>query len=211
MSNTTSKATWQRWIPVVVVGAFLAASSPAAGDSRWYLAGKLGQASVEENFGPPVLGWRVDGDDSAASIEVGYALHRYLGIQAGYHDLGAYEGRPRPCPPGEDCPRTLIAPPPALVPAYPVDAEFTGFSLSAVPRWPVTERFSVYGKLGVLDWEGKLSPALDVPQRVERPSDQDLLAGIGAEYAFPNRLGVLVEYETSDLFDTVSLGASWRF
>ncbi len=212
---SSSIRTWLGWIGLVIVTALLGGAGPAAaGDSRWSLTGKVGQASVEQDFGPPVLGWRVDDEDASAGFEVGYTLHRFFGLRAGYHDLGAYPGEPRPCPPGEVCPLPLSliqsATRSQIVPTFPVESEFTGWSLSAIPRWPVTERVTVYGKLGVLGWRGTLSRAFD-GQEVEEPSDRELLAGLGAEYVFPRGFGVLVEYESSDLLNAVSVGASWHF
>lgn len=193
----------RRWFSRVTVLALLVASPLAAGESRWYVEGKLGQASVEADFGPRFLGWTVDATDTAAAVEVGYLLHRYLGVQAGYRDLGRYEGLPVPCPLDQECPLALVL----LIPA---DAEITGVSLAAVPRWPVSDRFSVFGKLGVLDWDADFSPRLeDLP--LTGYSGRDLLAGVGAKYTFPRGFGLLLEYETTDLVDGVNLGASWRF
>lgn len=185
-----------------LVLACVLAAAPAAAEptSHWYLTGRLGEAHVERDFGPPTRRSTVDGDDRAASFEVGYALHRNLGVEAGYHDLGSYVGRPQPCPPTEVCPLVLVA---------PADAEFDALSLSAVPRLPLTERVSLFGRLGVLDWDGKLEYGGGVP--VERHSGRELLTGLGAEYAFPGGFGVVLEYERSDLSTALGVGARWRF
>lgn len=198
----------------------LALAAPVSADaSPWYLVGKLGEATAEAEFGPPIFGWRIDGDDSAGSFEVGYALHPSFALQAGYHDLGEYRGSPIPCPPGASCPEQAcppeqfciaVVPLPLIAPVHPAAAEITGFSLSAVPRWPISERFSVYGKLGVFAWESELRPIFP-GQSLPRPSDEDFLAGLGAELAFRNGFGLLVEGERTDLFEAISLGARWRF
>lgn len=202
-SKSPTTTSWPRRLLMITVGALLAAGPLAAGESRWYVEGKLGQANVRADFGPPLFGWTVDANDAAAAVEVGYTVHRYLGIQAGYRDLGHYEGLPSPCLEGQVCPLAQVV-------FNPAEAAISGFSLSAVPRWPVSERFSVYGKLGVLEWDADLSPQLSGFPAVGF-SGRDLLAGIGAQYTFPKGLGVLLEYESSDFLDGVSLGASWRF
>lgn len=212
MSNPRIRQSGKRWPPMIavaalVVGTLVAASPLAAEESRWTVAAKVGQASVQGDFGPGILGWRVDDDDTAAGIEVGYFPHHNLGIQAGYHDLGSYAGQPGECPRDTFCPATLAV---FVIPVFPVEANFTGYSLAAIPRWPVTERFSAYGKVGVLDWKGDLSPAFDAG-RIAAPSGTDFLAGLGAQYAFSRGFTMQVEYETSDLFDRVSLGTGWRF
>jgi len=198
-----SKATLS--LRVLIILGFIA--SPAVfAESPWYVVAKLGQASVEEDFGPRILGWRVDDEDSSAGVEVGYRFNPNFGLQAGYRDLGTYPGMDRPCPPGLICPATFG---PQLVPVFPREAEFSGLSLVAVPRWSVGEHTSLYGKLGALYWESDLTRTQGNPQ--EEPSSSELLAGVGAEYTFASGLGLLVEYETSDLLSAVSVGASWRF
>ena len=167
----------------------------------------------------------MDDDDTAGGVELGYLVHRLLGVQAGYHDLGTYTGSNRLCPEGQICP--LIQLPDVQLPGFgfgdgiglpelglfaPVEAQFTGVSLAAIPRWPVTERFALYGKLGILDWEGEISTSsVFGPLTLERPSGQDFLGGVGALYAFPSGFGLQLEAETTDLYDQVSLGSSWRF
>ncbi len=211
---------------VAVACALLGTSELAAGDSRWYLETKLGQASLDAQFGsrwPKMF----DGDHNTASVEVGYALNRYLGFQAGYHDLGDYQGFGSPCPEDADvcvaasdqtplantqalglCVEGFVCGPTA---SLPLAAEVSGVSLSVVPRYPFTEKLSVYGKLGVVDWRSEVSGLLSA-RRTERFSDSDLLAGVGVQYVFPKGLGVLAEYQRLDLdVGSTSLGASWRF
>lgn len=190
-----------RRLSQVTVITLLVVSPLAAGDSPWYLQGKLGQASVQTDFDAADLGFTFDSTESASTVEVGYSLHRFFDVQAGYRDLGRFDGIPTPCPDGQACP---------LILTIPVQADVSALSLAAVPRWPVNERFSVFGKLGVLDWDADLSPTFSGPT-FESFSGRDLLAGVGAQYVFPKGFGVLLEYETSDLADDVSLGASWRF
>jgi OmpA-like transmembrane domain len=179
-----------------------------AGDSPWYVAAKLGVTDVEQNFGPRVLGWRVDDGDSSAAVEVGYQFHPNFALQAGYRDLGSYPGRVRPCPRGDLCPLTLSGTA-LIVPVFPRQADFSAVTLAAVPRWPITDRASLYGKLGALFWQSDLERTQGNP--AEEPSGTDLLAGVGGHYEFPSGLGLLVEYEASDLMSALSAGVSWRF
>lgn len=191
--------------------ALLAAAPLAAGDSRWYLAGSAGQASVQRDFGSPTLGWRVDGSELTANLDVGYALRPHFALQAGYRDLGSgtFIGLPRPCPPDLICPLS-VEEVPQLLPAYPTPVDFTGWTLAAVPSWSLADRVDLYGKLGLLDWRADVrrDPFGDP---IPRPSGTDLLAGAGARYALTQALGLQVEYETSDLVDAFSIGAVWRF
>lgn len=96
------------------------------------------------------------------------------------------------------------------MPVLPPEAELTGYSITLLPRWPITERISVFGKLGLLDWKASLTKSF-AGQVVERPSDTDLLTGLGAEITFGGKLGVLAEIERTDLLEALSVGARWRF
>lgn len=203
MSHT--KSLYPRWI-LTVTALFLLAAPLAAGESRWYFNGKIGEASLNGQFSP-TSAWSFDGSDETGSIEVGYDLHRYLAIQGGYHDLGTYQGVGAACPINVPC----IARAPVPTAIVPVTADVAGLSLSLLPRLPIGERFSVYGKLGVMDWDTDID-SVSGNGRIERLSDRDLLAGAGVQYVFPRGIGVLVEYQRLDFdHDSTSVGASWRF
>lgn len=175
----------------------------AAGDSRWYLNLKLGKGSLDTEFGKALLN-HFDDDTDTGSVEVGYILRRHLAIQAGYHDLGEYAGSGSSC--AEDAFCLTIYP----LPDISMTADVSGLSLSLVPRLPLLDdRLTVYGKLGVIDWNSDLSGDFGFHDSY---SDTDLLSGVGLRYGFKNGFGVLAEYERLD-FDqqSASLGASWRF
>jgi OOP family OmpA-OmpF porin len=188
-------------VPVLVALWLFAVAAPVAGDPPpWYVVAKLGQASLEAHIGSPLRGWAVDGTETAASVEVGYRLHRNLSVQAGYHDLGSFTGYPRPCPEGYVCPAVY----------HLADASFSGLSLAAVPRLPVTERFSVHGKIGVLEWDSDVATPV-TGEHVPEPSGTELQAGAGVQLVVSKGFGVVLDYEVSDLGSRVSAGAGWRF
>jgi OmpA-like transmembrane domain len=84
-------------------------------------------------------------------------------------------------------------------------------SLAAVPRWPINERLSLYGKVGVFHWDADLDVAFNGVQ-VGGISEEELLAAVGAHYGWPSGFGVLLEYEVvTDLFDSANLGITWHF
>jgi len=185
---------------------FLLAVAPlAASDSRWYLNVKLGQGSLDADLGK-FYPKHFEGDDPTSGFELGFVLHRHLAVQAGYHDLGRYDGFGVSCP--EDGACIEIYPPPTSF----MTADLSGLSLSLVPRLPLQgDRLTLYGKLGVIDWDRRIDAVGNYGLH-ETLSDSDLLSGLGVRYGFKNGLGVLAEYERFD-FDqeSASLGASWRF
>ncbi len=193
----------------------VAASPVSAGDSPWYVVAKAGQASLDAQFGERHVKYFDDDSSESASIEGGYAFNRYLAVQAGYHDLGEFQGRGSGCPDSADvCIERLalcVEGTSCVEVVVPLEADASGLSLSMVPRWPVNDRFSVFGKLGVIDWDVDVSDGF-LDERIEGFSDQDLLTGLGVRYDFRTGLSAVLEYQHLDFdSDSTSLGIGWRF
>lgn len=193
----------------------------AAGESPWYVEGKLGEGNLDTTFGRVFLK-TYDDESGVSSIEIGRRVNRYLSVQAGLHDLGDYVGTGAPCRDSDDfCVATVTEEQLALglciegavcpLVAVPLGAEVDAWSLALIPRWPVTERLSLRGRVGWTDWEAEVSGLFSLPT-TERFTGSDTALGVGAEWTFPNGLGVLAEYTDSEPGLTISqLGMSWRF
>jgi hypothetical protein len=195
---------WTRVFTAATVATLFGSARLPAVDLGWYAQAKAGQASLETRYGPPVFGWVVDDEDTSGGVELGVRIGRHLGLQAGYHDYGRFEGLPAPCPPDQICPLTIV-------PEVPTRVEVTGISLAAVPRWPLGEHFALFGKVGVIAWDLDLRSRLD-GRRVGSRSDRDLLAGVGVEYEFDAGLALLAELEGFELdARSLAVGLGWRF
>lgn len=209
---------------LVVVSSLLGAGPLAAGESPWYVKAKLGQGSFNANFNRP-FPLHFEGHDETGDVEFGYVLHRHLAVQAGYHDLGEYQGFGGGCldrevlclAPTHDqhvplCREGATDPFCFGLPIGPMTADVSGVSLSLLPRWLLAgDRLEVFGKLGVIDWDVDVTGSLGVTLS-ESFSDRDLLSGLGVQYFFRKGLGVIVEYQRLNLdHDSTSVGASWRF
>lgn len=216
-------------VSITLAGLVLGISPAFAGDSSWFIEARLGQSDFDAVLGsrwPKHFG----GDDDAFGIELGYSVNRYFAVQVGYHDFGEGQGTGAPCPEdAEICIATVDGQPLAIdasalaicIPgapdlicglvATPLVAEMTGVSLAAVPSWPVNDRFSIFGKVGLMAWDADVAEAFDgFP--IDSLSDRDLLTGVGLRYTFPSGFGVAAEYQQFDLdVGATSLGASWRF
>lgn len=207
---------------LLAVAVLAGAAALQAGDRAWYVEAKAGPASLDARFGvrsPKTF----DDDDTSRAVELGYSVNRYLAIQAGFHDLGEFAGGGSPCPEAApfcierlalDTLGLCVEGRECLQVFAPVSAEVTGYSLSAIPRWPVGDRLWLFGRVGVLDWETDISHTGSSfgGGRLDSFSDQGLLTGLGVRYAFPKGLGVLLEYQRLDLdFGTANLGVSYRF
>lgn len=137
--------------------AALAMVGPAA--AQLYLGAHIGQAEYKEGC----LGTgECDDADTAWKILGGFQFNKFFAVELGYYDLGqASSGNSK------------------------VEAE--AFELVAVGSFPLTDRFSVYGKIG--GYQGKLEGAgFD-------EDSTDLTYAIGARWDFTKRLGVRAEWQ----------------
>lgn len=213
-------------IGTVFAALVLCGGQLGASESPWYVAARLGDASVDARLGSRPI-WRVDDEATAGAVDVGYTLNRHLAVELGYQDLGSHAGFGSPCPRGEegcverlaslglcvegfDCTEVLAS----------LAAKVDGVSFALVPIWPIGERFSLRGKAGLIAWDTDVTvergfvttSGSRTTRNGELFSSRDLLAGLGVQYSFPNGLGLLLQHETFDLdARTTSLGVSWRF
>lgn len=207
-------------------GLVLAGGQAWAGESPWYVAARLGDAAVNARLGSQHPK-RLDDQAGAGAVEVGYAVNRYLAVEFGYQDLGSHAGVGSACRQGDDVCIERLATLGLCVEGFDctlavaeLEGDVDGFSLALVPSWPLGERLSLRGKVGVIAWDadvaarrGSVFAASGSPtiRNGELFSGRDLLAGLGLHYSFPNGLGLLLQFETFDLAGTTSLGVSWRF
>ena len=181
-----------------------AMAGPAVAENPIYLTGKLANTTTNDEFGQAFT-QIIDGDDEGYSVGLGFKLGKYLAFQAEYHDFGQAGGIGSPCPddPAIGCIEILV----------PVEADSTAISVSVLPRWEVSDRFSLYGKFGVVTWDTEVTGILDnVEMAIEDFDDEDLLFGAGLHYQLPGPFGFFAEYENiADAFETVALGATFGF
>ena len=127
--------------------------------------------------------------DTAFSIFGGYDFNRYLGVEAGYADLGKLEYTGQ------------------------VPLEATAPYLVAVGKLPVTEKVDVYAKAGINRWSlDNANPALT---GTADDSGTDPTYGLGVQYRINDRFAVRADYgrlEVGSLdVDVAQLQAVVRF
>lgn len=112
-----------------------------------------------------------DDKDSVWKIFGGYNFSSNLGLELGYHDLGSFS---------------------ASSPAFSANGDVTGWELAGVGRLPITQQFSVFGKLGGFRWDRDVSLT-----GVGAGSDTgtDWTWGVGASYAFTPTLSGRLEWQ----------------
>ncbi len=164
------------------------AASLASADEGFSIGASVARASVEATG----LGQTVNGDADGSRIFGSYMFTRRFGIEAGY----SYFGRP------DD---STIAP--------NVEVESNSYDLYAVGVQPVSEKFDLFGKLGLVrsDTEIEESETSEVSS-----SSTDLALGFGGEYSVSERFGIRAEFEwidsdNSGAVQMVSLGGVFRF
>jgi OOP family OmpA-OmpF porin len=125
-----------------------------------------------------------DGSDTAFKLFGGYRMNQYFATELEYIDGG------KPDDSG-------------------FEIDISGFNLSVLGSWPVTEQFDVFAKLGVLFWDAEARGFGD-------ESGEDFSYGIGADFKFGDNWAIRGEYqrfeiEDTDTADLVSLGVYFRF
>jgi OmpA-OmpF porin, OOP family len=129
-------------------------------------------------------GW--DAGDMAYKLGAGYNFAKYFGAEVEWIDGGSPDD-------------------------HGISVDISGWNFSAIGRWPVDEKFSVFGKLGVLMWDANVRGFL-------RGSNDgtDLSWGLGAGWNFTDHFTVNAEYQGFDIADTNAsdlwiASAVWRF
>ncbi|MDH3621786.1 MAG: porin family protein, partial [Gammaproteobacteria bacterium] len=140
---------------------------------------------------------RLDDDNSSFKLGAGYAFTPNIALEVAYQEFGSHDGE-TDCPPGFAC----------LVIPVAARADVTGISLAVVGSLPLSDKFSAYGKIGLISWDVEFegfSSAFDT-------SGEDLLYGAGLKLSLNDSWKLFAEYEQTDLdLGTAEIGVSFHF
>jgi OOP family OmpA-OmpF porin len=198
--------------------AVIASTCALADDGSWYLGANMGQsrAAIDDaRIAAGLVGAGVssssivDNDrDRAYKIYGGYQFNRYLALEGGYFDLGQFGFTASTVPPG----------------SLSGNIKLRGLNLDLVGSLPITERFSVLGRIGAnyADAQDTFSGTGSVHVLNPNPGarDTNLKIGLGLQYAFTDSLAMRTEierYRINDAvgnkgdIDLVSVGLLYRF
>lgn len=133
-------------------------------DNTWYLGASLGQAEFDSCPGATCAG-----HDQAYKVFAGYRWTRNLALEAGYVDFGKV----------------------TVTTGDSLEIKPRGFAGHLVASWPLTERFSVLGRIGMVYGDAKVSGATG------SRSDKGAKAayGIGAQFDVARDFMVRLEWE----------------
>jgi OOP family OmpA-OmpF porin len=202
----------------MLVGALAAGNVLAAEDGTGFYAGASAgmtssssdTAAVRNSLSALGFASSVSSDTSDFGFKVfaGYGFTRHLAVEAGYFDAGKAELNAITIPSGR------------LFQTWSA----TGFNVDGVFRYPVTDRFSVLARAGVVQAEGELTTRGNGAVTVLRPnlseSKTSWKVGLGAEFRIVAGFAVRAEWERYRLpngaggdgdVDLFSLGAVYRF
>lgn len=191
---------------VLVAGSIALGSSSAtfAQDGRLYFGASFGQAEANDfcrdvndiftGFGITPTG--CDEKDGAFKLFGGFQANRNFAIEASYFDYGSFRAN------GDfGGPLTLRG-------------DITAFGVAALITLPMGERFSLFGKAGLLfsDIDVVISGA-GAGVFAESDSETGLHIGLGALFSVTDRIGIRAEWERNDEaeIDMISVGVQVRF
>ncbi|MDP1955668.1 MAG: outer membrane beta-barrel protein [Polaromonas sp.] len=149
-----------------------------------------------------------DRSSTGGKLFGGYQFSPYFALEGGYFDLGKFDYRANTTPAG----------------SFSVNNRIRGLNLDLVGTAPLTDRFSVFGRIGAAYAQNRasftntgLAPAYTGNTRT---NDTNLKVGLGLQYAITEALAVRAElerYRVSDPMrnrghvDMASVGLVYRF
>ena len=156
----------------LIVAAALVSSVSVAFASDLYVAASIGQS----DFGSVDGATSTDKNGTAFKLQLGYQFNPNWAIEGGYVSLGkaSYSG--------------------PTIGSFKVKA--SGFNIGAVGTIPLNDKFSLFGKLGMIDGKVEITDATvccNGSATKWRPT-----YGFGVKYDVSKTLGILAEYERFD-------------
>lgn len=202
--------------------ALVALASPfvatAADVTGWYLGANVGRslAKIDDArissslLGSGFASVSIADDDHDAGYKIfgGYQFNRYFAVEGGYFDLGKFGFAATTVPAG-----TLNG-----------TIALKGVNLDLVARLPLTDKFSVFGRVGMNHAQARDNfsgtGAVVVTDPTPRKRDTNVKFGAGLQYDFTDALGMRAEIERYRINDAVgnkgdvdlaSIGLIYRF
>ena len=198
---------------LIAIG-LLSAVSVSYASQGFYIGANIGQASYDTTLSDfdslqdgSLFAASLDDSDTSISLTFGYQLNPNLALEGGFIDLGELVVSATSNGGG-----TLYA-------AGPVTAKISadGLFFDVKGLLPLNEKFSLYGKLGLLKWseDAVLS---DVTGSLSGDDDgTDIFFGVGASFNITNSIALNADFsryqidEDSTDVDVLSLGIQFGF
>ena len=202
----------------VLALALMAATCAMADNTGWYGGANLGQSQATIDGARITSGLLANGLTAGGINEInrdlgfkifgGYQYNKYFAVEGGYFDLGQFGFNTSTVPAG----------------TFSGEIKLKGLNLDAVGILPITEKFSVFGRIGVTHTQANDSfvgtGAVNVLNPNPNSRDTNLKVGLGLQYAFTDSLTLRSEIERYRIddavgnkgdVDLVSVGLVYRF
>jgi|GEM_PF-3667564 len=166
-------------------------------DTGWYLGYGTGQFTAKNSFSQPSISTSFD--TSSEGFIAGYRFSPNFAVESQYFSF-------------DDESLRFSSPSDSGV---AVLSSASGFGIYAKPKWPISERFGLYAKLGWARFESDVTITFDAQNSsiVGKFRTKDYSFGAGAEYQLTDRLKLDFGYteRKSDVFDIRGWGLSLLF
>ena len=188
-------------LALALLGAVSSSTVFAQDMTGWYIGGNIG--ATQSDFNNDSIsntlagrGFRVNAmteDDSSSGYKLfgGYQLNRNFAVEGGYYDLGRFSYNSTTVPFG----------------SFGGNTRIKGLNLDLVGTLPLTDRFSVIGRVGAAYARSRSSVSTTgfVPFNLFETSKNDTYAkvGLGLQYALTEALAVRAELERYRVHDPV--------
>jgi OOP family OmpA-OmpF porin len=202
----------------LAVLAAIASQCAIADDSGWYVGGNVGQSRAKiddpritaQLLGAGLATTSIVDDNRHAGYKLfgGYQINKNFAIEGGYFNLGQFGFVAATAPPG-----TLTG-----------NIKLQGVNLDGVGTLPITEKLSIFGRLGVNYAQARdtfsSTGYVTVPNPNPSKNQFNYKFGAGLQYAFTDALAMRLEAERYRINDAVgnrgdidlySLGLIYRF
>ena len=224
-----------RWAVSAALCAGLAVAGTAtAADEGWYIVGFAGEASAQNvsqgaldqnvidafgSVGLSVVDATSDLDDSDTGFGLagGYQVNPYFAAELAYVDLGdiSYQAN-----------GTVTDGVDTFDAGLGVDQSASGPVFSILGIWPIGERFSVFGRVGLalMSVDADVTVALDGESASQSAGTDrsNMMYGVGGEFSFNRKFGIRLGWDryaevgsedlTGDVdIDLFSLGLRYNF
>jgi len=191
----------------LAVATILSVSMASAFAGDWYAVGSIGQSKVKDgnkseidsglvSAGVTGLSSSLDEKDTGYKLQLGYKFTPNWAIEGGYVDLGKFKYNATFTGGGANA-----------------EVKASGWNIAGVGTVPINDRFSLFGKLGLIDAKVKGSVTATGPGGTASGNTSSTKSkanwGIGANYGVSKAWGLRAEWERfSKLGDKNTTGES---
>lgn len=184
-----------------IIGAF---ALPAMADNNLYILGDVGRGKME-----------IDGSNNSTysktatsySLGLGYDFNKFFALEVAYRDLGTVSDR------GSYTDANVLY-------NYRDEASASAIQASIVGKLPISDEFSVFGRLGVgkvdIDYDSVETSGNTSWSDSDSVSKSKALFGVGASYNITPEVALRAEYNQyakwgDTKLSAVTIGATYHF